>query len=410
MVQQVSPEEPAVRHAAAAVSSLYERFGTANAVADGDSFALQQYNCAISRLVATSDETVVLFVCVLMTCIESLQGNGHRAVEHCRHGVKLLNNASMPQSTRDQLLEVFCHMSTFPLFFGCKPSTFPFLEGMKLPSQSLSTPQTDIVQLWPALGVLMYRSAHLLLVGNEYRLFSNDPIPAEMLEEKRLLESSLYYWSMAFQGFKNSKVLSAERATACYLLEIKQIVTTIWLNSALEYDELVYDRHVESFRAIVNLASLALVSTFDQRRPKFTFEMGFLPPLHFVALKCRCLRTRVSALQFMRALAVDRENLWDAEVTYSIARQAILLEHGMFPDQLCVKYPLNTAEDMKLVAPRTVRILGTVIDPNSKVDPDGVKTTSILFTLSAADGKTTEWRGNLSSFKKRSVNLTTRAL
>lgn len=252
-------------------------------------------------------------------------------------------------------MPLFCRLSIFPYFFGSTPDTFPVLEGLEdspamesILSPSPAAPP-DIGQLQYSLDVLVCRATRLVRTGDRYarKKKPQPPVPDEVLAEQRQLEELLARWERSFSAFKagrtptsgGSPSPSDDDRTLCVILEMKHINAVIWVNMALEPDEVAYDRHLDRFRTSVDLAwqeVLLLLSSGGgpaakaaRSQPRFLFEMGFLPLLYFVVIKCRCLHTRTRALQAMRALAATRENLWDVDVMYAVARQVIETEHGV---------------------------------------------------------------------------------
>ncbi|KAK3312252.1 C6 zinc finger protein [Apodospora peruviana] len=376
-VQQASQREPAVRHAVAAISSLYECLGTAR-TPQRNTFALQQYNRAIAELVTTTpDEATILFVCVLMICVEFLLGDIKAAINHCRHGVIILNRSSVLQSTRDQLLPIFCRLSISPYFFESSPPMFSLLAGLELPGHDFARhSHLNTAQLRCALEVLTYRGARLMRIGVECRR-SDTPILPDNLNEQCLLRASLQYWSVAFQRFKDSTSFSASEimTQTCNLLEVKRLIVTVWIDCALDPNESGYDRHIETFRTMVSLSAMVLESaspTPGQPRPRFTFEMGFLPLLYFVSVKCRCLHTRVAALRLIRSLSASRENLWDADTSFRMGKRIVLLENGVDVDGLDLDVSWDAMAGMLWQIPEERRMLDLVMEPGLEVDADGV--------------------------------------
>ncbi|KAK0621013.1 hypothetical protein B0T14DRAFT_522566 [Immersiella caudata] len=373
-VQQASQREPAVRHAVAAISSLYECLGTARSP-HRNTFALQQYNRAIAELVtATPDEAVILFVCILMICVELLQGDIKAAINHCRHGVTILNKSSVLPTTRDLLLPIFCRLSISPYFFASSsPPMFSLLAGLKLPDDDFARHSNlNTSQLRSALEVLTYRGARLMRIGIESRR-SDSPILPDNLSEQRQLRISFQHWSAAFQRFQDSPA-AATMTQTCTLLEVKRLIVGIWIDCALDPNESSYDRHIDTFRSMVNLSATVLESASpppaQPRRSKFTFEMGFLPLLYFVSVKCRCLYTRVAALRIIRSLSASRENLWDADSSFRIGKRIVLLENGVDVDGLDLG--VSWEEGTLWQPPEERRLLDLVMEPGVEVDADGV--------------------------------------
>ena len=101
MVLQAGRQEPAVRHAIAAIGALHEKLltGAVNPEHMQDKrtrFALEQCNKSIQHLVTPPDATtqpdlrLMLTTCVLFTCFEALQGHCEQAVIHATQGYSLL--------------------------------------------------------------------------------------------------------------------------------------------------------------------------------------------------------------------------------------------------------------------------------------------------------------------------------
>lgn len=90
VVSQVGQQEPAVRHALSCISSLYEGLdGRSSSLlkTSQEKFAITQYNMALGYLTDPKvDQAIVLLVCLLFICIETIRGNKNMAIQHCRHG------------------------------------------------------------------------------------------------------------------------------------------------------------------------------------------------------------------------------------------------------------------------------------------------------------------------------------
>lgn len=57
----------------------------------------------------------------------------------------------------------------------------------------------------------------------------------------------------------------------------------------------------------------------------FTFEISVIPPLHFVATRCRCPITRREAVALLETNP-PREGLWDVETHIAVAKRVIEIE------------------------------------------------------------------------------------
>lgn len=345
MVLQMSHREPAVRHAVVALSSLYEQFQGMNKsplLASTDYFAVRHYNSAIKELLSSRDDAVVLLVCALFICVEFLQGNQDSAIEHCRNGILILNRAAPSLVIRhDYLPIIFCRLSIFPLFFGCSVSSFPYVAGLDAKFQHHFA---KIADAQCSLDILLSESIRFIRSAGDYRLgtLRHMDVPASIREKQERLERSLHAWYHAFSEFQAAQPPLESGPLRCHLLQMRYLVTQIWVNVALEPNEMAYDRHLDKFRSIVNLASQVVLrgSPDHSPRPKFICEMGFTPLLYFVVMKCRSLPTRLAALSLMKKLGIDRENLWDMNTMYCVGQRLVEMEHDITLSEITVQSSL----------------------------------------------------------------------
>ncbi|KAK0629919.1 hypothetical protein B0T17DRAFT_467841, partial [Bombardia bombarda] len=349
LVAQASSMEPAVRHAVVAISSIYEQIG--DAVLPGDfldspngRFAIGHYNQALKQLTKTPDESVVLFVCVLFVCVEILQDNKDAAIAHCRHGVSIFNNVKDSGSawTRDHLLPMFVRLSVFPFFFGGTLENFPGLDGL---DWNNSAPHASLDDSRFRLDLLVSRGVRFIRASDTYKRDTpSDPqISETMREEQNRLGLWLDRWFEDFTYFTSTNIPESEAMSICLLLQMKYLVSKIWIAVCMDDTEMGYDQHLSSFQQIKDLAELAVASEHTSSsqpakrlpsRSKFMFEMGYMPLLYFVIIKCRHLETRLAALRHLASLSAHRENFWDSVHSFSIGWSVIEREHGIEFDTL----------------------------------------------------------------------------
>jgi hypothetical protein len=358
LVAQLSHREPAVRHALIAISSLYEH-GTQS------QFAVRHYNAAIQKMVSASDETLASFMAVLFICVEFLQGNAAAAIAHCRHGILVFNNSSTSSAwAREYLLPIFSRMSIFPFFFGSDVSTFPQLDGL---CTLISTSFSSVTDAQTTLHALVTRSIRFVRSGDKYRLgpLRHSPIPHSLREEQDSIQNSLDDWQLAFSEFNAEHGHAGANAPGFPILQMTYLVCKIWVSEALDRDETAYDRHLDRFRCIVALASqmeTPASNVLDKSsRPKFIFEMGFMPLLYFVVIKCRSLEIRLAALECMRTLAVSREGLWEVSTMYLVGRRLIEVENSAI---LTTQSSLTSFVDMP---PEEKRVRECLLSPDMDI-------------------------------------------
>lgn len=139
---QICHTEPAVRHAVLAVSSLHEGLGGTMPFTDGSlsrtqqSFALQQYNKAIARVLDQMNNPLTkplasLLTCVLFVCIEYMQGKDKESLIHLEQGRQLLtqldrrSNDPEMECIVQHIVPMYTRLSLTSFLFGGSPVAIP---------------------------------------------------------------------------------------------------------------------------------------------------------------------------------------------------------------------------------------------------------------------------------------------
>lgn len=352
---QFSNFEPAVRHSIVAISSLYEQFqaGAAPCVEIKDnSLALQHYNAAIRELKNTENQPLVLLVCILFICIEFLQSNKAAAIQHCKHGIALLENVNYAWA-REHLVPVFRRLSIFPFFFGNGHHDFPDLVPL---DDHILGPFSTFADAQSAMDSILSQTLRLVRWGDAYRFGSSryEEPSSELLAEREETRSQLDQWHVLIKDLDAKLTMQVTPVMENYnlgedfiqamsraILSVRYEVCRIWLDIAFDADETCYDWHLDGFRRVIQ-SCLFVDSTIPStsrmpavnRNPKFIFETGFMPLLHFVATKCRDFNVRLEALRLMKILGVPRENLWEVDQMFALGRRVIEIEHGVILNDL----------------------------------------------------------------------------
>ncbi|KAK3322734.1 hypothetical protein B0H66DRAFT_515380 [Apodospora peruviana] len=387
LVFQASFREPAVLHAVIALAATHKR---STYLGNG------QYNKAIRHLRHHLEKKedayslrVALISCMVFLCLDLLKGQFVTGRAHLQGGLQLLqelqerngvhasfdNKSSSPngsdreqavisvrrpESVDDHLVEAFTRLNVQSALFG-QGSEYLYQIGQndncgqqyKIPAvfDSLNTARRH-------LDILL-NGVHLLSVQ-----VSTTSVSSDLVRRKEHLQSSLVEWFTAFQS--SLPKLSAGRTGAeqqrAYLglplLRLYHIMATIICATCLrESDETVFDSYTADFATILEQASdlwrrvarvMRLPTTaggsggcFLTPHPygggvdiSFTVDMGFIPPLYYLALKCRVPKFRRYAIRFLEA-APHREGVWDGNVAAAVARRIMDVEEDGFYSGLC---------------------------------------------------------------------------
>ncbi|KAI1429668.1 hypothetical protein F5Y12DRAFT_330056 [Xylaria sp. FL1777] len=330
LVFQFSQMEPAVRHSVVAVASLYEQVYRQQDMTlplPDENLVLSHYNAAIQHLKTMKNESLVLLVCILFVCIEFLRGNQDAATEHSQHGISILKRVeeSFPWA-REYLSPIFRRLSLLPSFFHVIDCSQPNLHCLDDTIPPFSTLRDAQFYLDGIVG----RTVRLIRCSDGYRLGNmiHQAVSPDLIAERDLTRTLLDKWHSSFAQLVSTSPGPKLAGICRCTMFMRYQICRVWVETPFEFHETAYDAHLEIFRSIVNSAAAIESSDYCARAVKFTFEMGFIPLLFFVAAKCRCLKTRLLALSLMKRLSAAKENLWEMVMMFTSAKRVIEIEHG----------------------------------------------------------------------------------
>ncbi|TDZ17354.1 putative transcriptional regulatory protein [Colletotrichum orbiculare MAFF 240422] len=364
LVNQVSHQEKAAKHAVLTISSLYEKFKENpmdRLAGERNLFAVTNYNQAIRYLRTTDNQETVLLVCILFVCIDMLRGECKGAIDHCRHGINILNSVDHKSAfIRDHLEPAFCRLGVFPFFFGVRPESFPVIETEAVVPKA---PFRTVAELQAGLNPLLVQTIRFVRSADAYRLADDRmPKPGAATMQKRMdIDAALDAWEVGFRRWKDKRhAKKASRPDIVeHILEMKWLVGKIWIDTCMSRGETIFDLHMGKFQRIINIARdaerIVRIPRQNKRRAKFTFEMGFSPLLGFVVVKCRSLSLRVAARELMKTLAHEREHLWDNNTMLAIGRTPACAVAGAVGSPTWIgsapRVPANDAKPARIMKP-----------------------------------------------------------
>lgn len=323
--------------------------------------ALVQYNKAIVSLgvhFKSRDRDamrVALITCMLFICIELLRERFKTANTHLSNGLKLLSeirrgageemkggnelliNTEL-ESVDDYLVEAFTRFNIHSSLFG-QDTILLYTIAPHSSHAEHAIPRTfttfRIARLYlDALINAVYNLAHQIA-----SLPPTSPLPPHFTHTQSTLRSSLHNWLQTFQTslptLTTRHPLIAPLVTP--LLHTYHTMSTIILATSLSPgDELCYDAHSVAFTSMIRLitgvwetilSSHAPLGDEIPDPPGFTADMGFIPPLFFVVLKCRVGGVRREALELLGG-APHREGLWDGVMAGGVGRRVVEIEES----------------------------------------------------------------------------------
>ncbi|EMD00480.1 hypothetical protein BAUCODRAFT_170444 [Baudoinia panamericana UAMH 10762] len=162
-----------------------------------------------------------------------------------------------------------------------------------------------------------------LLSGSSPPLSMPTAPPSALLDKQRYFENRLGQWYDALHWTRTSATPQDTEAASNLLMYYH--ISQIWLTTRLVLNQTVFDEYTHHFQQILHHAETLLGSRPDDDPPVFTFEVGIVPPLYFVATKCRIPSLRRQALRLL-ARAPKKECMWGANSTRQMAARIVAIE------------------------------------------------------------------------------------
>jgi len=166
--------------------------------------------------------------------------------------------------------------------------------------------------------------------------------PASIARQLTSWQKQLASFEATFQPILDSAVRSdgSVKTPAALVISLYQKCTSIMLAGVPRDSEMVYDAFLPDFRYIVRTCAL-LISSQDEtqlpRNPRFSLEIGIIPPLHIVVAKCRDPVIRREAVDLLFSNP-RQEGMWDSVLGARIGLWMIACEEeGLLPPQLPVR-------------------------------------------------------------------------
>lgn len=367
LLLQASLSEPAVLHAVLALSSIHRR-GIDNGNGqtkqgeipdEQEQFALQQYVKAIGHLQPhLLDKDRVSFRIALMTCVvfislELLRGHFRTATTHLENGYKILQEMQMLYNGAEGFIRLkSCRESTdewiIEAFFRLQLQVELFRHGHEHPYLVVQT-------LGPAAPVLVFRTHNEAWIEME-RLINqifymthqsrqrglHEPKPTQqstpLLGQQRHLRTELGRWLDMYELLGRTEGGKSEDEEKRHqLLYVYHTMATIMAETCLQPgNELAYDSYTPLFLLLMTqLVKIWGISPL-QRQSRHVIDMsrsvvdiGAIPPLYYLASKCRVHRIRLHAIKLLESSS-HREGIWDSPTAACVARKTMEIEENDF--------------------------------------------------------------------------------
>lgn len=371
LVLRTCLHEPAILHALLALSATHknEWFHLNGSVSKKDElFALRQYSKSILHLQphfsSKSKESmrVALITCLIFVSLEFLRSHYKTGCSHLESGLKLLlethapvNAEAMendiviliPTQTPDSIdtciFESFARMHVQAELFGQCPRYLKVMLHTVDPEvttrnfESVDEARLTLDKLLHGVLLLYYRRRQSCLAKRA--------IPPIAIESQRRAQSALWSWLGAYNRTTHDfKVPMSLRDTLAYkLLRVYHtmagiiIDTCLWPTLETRFDNLTYDfasiiegtGELQKLAASIDKTELPDLADEASRPLTSIVDMGGIPPLYFVAIKCRFPNIRRHAIKLIKHFG-HKEGIWDSTLAARVAEEVMQIEEQGF--------------------------------------------------------------------------------
>ena len=394
---QASWNEPAVLQAVLTLSAVHKTdtasSGELEPIPDAqEQFMLQHYSKAIRHLQplftskGKASIRTALITCVVFVSLELLRGRFRTAQTHLEAGLKVLRESEILRGSPttgffiDQagdpvdlwIMEIFSRLhAQFELFRRTYRHPCLFLH-----SPRLDPPRTvfhTFKEAWQPLEQLLGRILWITEQRHQQQVSSGRyGVYSDVLSvEQQDIQDKLTQWLTIYQACREDLSKQYYAALVCLLLESYHTMATIMAGTCLWIeDESIYDSFTDDFMLLLRQsADMWLIgsphtraqsgSAFDMSRSMV--DLGWIPLLYYIAVKCRIHRVRLQAIRFLES-ASHREGIWDSRIAARVAQRVMVIEERGFYEGLDIvdDFPLDAmpkSQDLRLpTLPSSYRI------------------------------------------------------
>lgn len=296
--------------------------------------SLAALQCACTDGSHQSDQYLLLS-CILLSALQFQQNDVKNAVRLLRAGFSLACDVAererTPSTELDLLIRAMFRQALLLSIFGC---TLPSRQ-VEICSKYLSASTSEMPKLSFArdqLFACMLQAVTLINSVSATR-FKQDGDHHEQAvqlynEKQRDVLESLARWNCQF-GLLCGKPTPDQHSdvrSAISLMIMYYHVSKIWTITCLAHSNTVFDDFNQQFEGILHHAENVIQANSSAHQP-FTFEMGVVAPLSFVAAHCRHPILRRRAIALIRKASV-REALFTAEHSARAAEILVALEES----------------------------------------------------------------------------------
>ena len=352
IVLQLSHLEPAIKYAVLALSSLDQQLqlDCHPGQTERKIFALRSYDNAVKHtntlLSRTGQDELEkgLIACAIFVCYENLRGCYDVAQMHLQNGLRILSEFRTRRQSRggsshdipDDLLQVFSRLDIQAMAFSESRAPYPFLDSLQfslepapIPAQFHTAGQAQhcLLEIFKEI----FRTTEIL--HSTIESLGDEKFKAEQSKTN----SNIARWDAAFQSFLDShrfgEHATTETLRSLTFIQVYRCMVSIVVDYGNSGLEIFYDSQMSRFEEILNLIeSLVTVLPYSRNvddnlfaSKTFSFELGIVIPLYYMAGKCRDPILRRRGISLLKS-ANRREGAWDSFGAARVAETLVAIE------------------------------------------------------------------------------------
>ncbi|KAJ4320383.1 hypothetical protein N0V84_005877 [Fusarium piperis] len=353
LILQISRREACVRQMVIALSSLHESFHTAHAELSYPPStltlrqrAIGEYGVGIRLLnkhITTqgwANLEITLLCSILCVTFEWLRGDYDAAQTHLKssllvmsqwaEGKQPLVNGTSISSPGGYMIRTQLGPIWTSLVLQARTMVQDLPCHMPLPEEESEEPFTSLQQARKALDILL---AYVVPESVSRKLARSLRYSKSLDLERRLAE-----WLQKFEAFLSTQDVDEQESPRVTIMKLWHHTAHMIFIASFSDDEAYFDAFVEDFTNIVNQAGELLSSTATSQ---FSVDIGTVPLLYYVALKCRHPLVRRRAVTILTA-APRREAVWDSIGASLVVEEVIRAEEEGL-GQVCTQFDIPSS-------------------------------------------------------------------
>ncbi|KAH8654994.1 hypothetical protein BGZ60DRAFT_495615 [Tricladium varicosporioides] len=356
-VLQLSHRYEAIGQSLVTLTSLLELHEKADArtgpVATGrinDLNILVQYTkaiAAVARYISQNDQDprISLISCLMFVWIEIFRGDLASAFQHLTSGVRILEsspglkpkiNIATHSQKRDELLAFltrsFARLKVQATIHGSVSAKIPFSCNSSKYSVSSPSSFSNIFESRGYLDTLIQEIfGHMRELHDNRSLEKTSAVDFTALELRETYLHRLEEWYSAHQCLiGRAPQLVKDEAPSFQYLQLYYRLMNLMLESLVWNSEMNSDNYSAGFADIIKISTdlLDVSQLQPEGKPRpLCVDMGIIPPLFFLALKCRVLKLREQAIALLKR-GPEQEGLWFRERVVKFSEWKVAMEEA----------------------------------------------------------------------------------